>query len=98
MAGRAGLATNSFAVNVHGTSGSPLNGWKLGWTFPGDQKITNLWNGTVRQSGAKVSVTSQSYNGSLAPGRSVTVGFTGRYASSDARPAAFTLDGTACRS
>jgi hypothetical protein len=34
----------------------------------------------------------------LATGRSVTVGFTGRYASSDARPAAFTLNGTACRS
>ena len=51
-----------------------------------------------RQSGAKVSVTSQSYNGSLAPGRSATAGFTGRSASSDARPAAFTLDGTACRS
>ncbi|HEX3752198.1 MAG TPA: cellulose binding domain-containing protein [Streptosporangiaceae bacterium] len=67
------------------------------WAFPGDQKITDLWNGTVSQSGAQVSVTSQSYNGSVAPGGSVTAGFTGTYAGSDASPAAFTLNGTACR-
>jgi cellulose 1,4-beta-cellobiosidase len=85
-------------VTLTNTSGSPLNGWNLGWTFPGDQKITDLWNGTVSQSGAKVSVTSQSYNGSLAPGSSVTVGFTGSYASSDASPTVFTLNGTACTS
>jgi hypothetical protein len=85
-------------VTLKNTSRSPVSGWKLGWASPGDQKITNLWNGTVSQSREQVSVTNAAYNGSLAPGSSVTVGFTGTYGSSDASPAAFTLNGTACTS
>jgi hypothetical protein len=85
-------------VTVKNTSSSAVSGWKLGWSFPGDQKITHLWNGAVTQSGEQVSVTNAGYNGSLAPGASATVGFTGTYASSNASPPAITLNGTACTS
>ncbi len=83
-------------VKLTNTGGTALNGWQLGWTFPGDQKISSLWNGTVSQSGQQVTVSSAAYNAALAPGTSVTVGFTGTYTSSNASPASFTLNGAAC--
>ena len=63
-------------IVVRNTGSSPLNGWSIGWTFPGDQRITSLWNGNDTQSGAAVTVTSASYNGSLAAGATAMVGFT----------------------
>ena len=63
-------------VVVKNTSSGTLNGWKLGWTFPGSQAISNLWNGSYAQSGETVTVTNASYNGSLAAGATSTVGFT----------------------
>jgi len=63
-------------VVVKNTGSGTLNGWRLGWTFPGNQAITSLWNGSYTQSGASVSVTNASYDGTLAPGGTATVGFT----------------------
>ncbi len=63
-------------VTVTNTGPSALDGWNLGWTFPGDQEITSLWNGNDTQSGAAVTVSNASYDGSVAPGAAVTVGFT----------------------
>ena len=61
---------------VKNTGSGTLNGWKLGWTFPGSQAISNLWNGSYTQSGETVTVTNASYNGTLAAGATTTVGFT----------------------
>jgi Cellulose binding domain/Glycosyl hydrolase family 12 len=83
-------------VTVSNTGASPISGWTLRWSFPGDQKLNDLWNGSYTQSGEQVTVTNASYDGTIAPGGSVTVGFTGTYTSSDASPAAFTLNGGAC--
>ena len=41
-------------------------------------------------------MTNEPYNSSIAPGASVTVGFTGSYSSSNAAPAALAVNGTAC--
>ena len=83
-------------VTLTNTGGATISGWKLAWTFPGDQKITNLWNATYTQSGEQVTVTNASYNASLAQAASVTIGFTGSFTSSNAAPTSFTLNGTAC--
>jgi hypothetical protein len=74
-------------VVVKNTGSGTLNGWKLGWTYPGDQKISSLWNGTYTQSGAAVTVSNASYDASIAPGGTVTVGFTGTFTSNDTAPA-----------
>ena len=63
-------------VVVKNTGSGTLNGWSLGWTFPGSQTITNLWNGSYTQSGNAVTVSNASYDGSLASGATATVGFT----------------------
>ncbi|WP_240506267.1 endo-1,4-beta-xylanase [Thermoactinospora rubra] len=52
-----------FQAEVSVTSTRAITGWTVGWTFPGDQKITQLWNGTHTQTGATVSVKNASWNG-----------------------------------
>ncbi len=84
------------SVTIANPGSSAINGWTLGFSFPGDQKITNAWSGSVTQSGANVSITSASYNAAIAAGSSVSLGFQGTWASSDAAPAAFTLNGAPC--
>lgn len=51
---------------------------------------------TVTQSGANMTITNASYNARVAPSGSTSPGFQGTWTSSDAAPAAFTLNGTAC--
>lgn len=94
--------TNTWAGGFQGqivvadTGTGPINGWTLAWTYPGDQKIGNLWNGTYTQSGETVTVSAASFDADITAGSSVTVGFTGTYTSSNATPTAFTLNGSAC--
>jgi O-glycosyl hydrolase len=84
------------AVTIANSGSAAVSGWTLAFTFPGDQKITNAWSGTVTQTGAAVSITSASYNGAIAAGSSVSLGFQGTWTSSDAAPTAFTVNGTPC--
>jgi hypothetical protein len=81
---------------IKNTGSAAVNGWTLAWTFPGDQKITQLWNGSYAQSGEAVRVTNASYNAAIPPGGSVTAGFTGTFTSNDTSPSAFTLNGASC--
>ncbi|MBE1493345.1 endoglucanase [Amycolatopsis lexingtonensis] len=83
-------------VNLTNTGTTAWPSWKLKFSFPGSQKVTQGWSATWAQSGAEVTATSLSWNGSVAPGRSVAIGFNGSYTGSNANPAAFTVNGTAC--
>ncbi len=84
------------SVTISNTGTSAINGWTLGFTFPGDQKITTAWSGVASQSGESVSITNASYNGTIPAAGSTSLGFQGTWASSDAAPASFTLNGAAC--
>jgi hypothetical protein len=81
---------------VKNTGSNAINGWTLAWTFPGDQKITQLWNGTHTQYREAIRVTNASYNAAIPPGGTATVGFTGTFTSNDTSPSAFTLNGKPC--
>jgi hypothetical protein len=83
-------------VVIGNTSTTAVSGWTLKFTFPGDQKITSDFNGTASMSGEAATLTNASYNGSIAPGSSVTVGFQGTWTNSDAVPTSFTLNGATC--
>lgn len=83
-------------LTISNTGTSTINGWTLKFTFPGDQHITSGWNGTFSQSGANVTITNVSYNGTIAPNGSQSLGFQGTWNTSDAVPASFTLNGTTC--
>ncbi len=86
-----------FSVNVTITNtGSAINGWTLGFTFPGDQKITTLWNGVGTQAGEQVTITNASWNGNIAAQGTVSLGFNGSWTSSNASPTVFLLNGHGC--
>ena len=84
------------SVTVTDTGTAAISGWTLKFTFPGDQQITNAWSGTASQSGQNVTIANASYNASIAPGGSTSLGFQGTWNTSDAAPAAFTLNGATC--
>src|SRR5690606_41215009 len=65
-------------VTVQNSGTSTINGWTVQWNFPNGQTISQLWNGTVSSSGAGVTVTNLSYNGTLAPDASTTFGLNGK--------------------
>ncbi|MCL6588842.1 MAG: carbohydrate-binding protein [Firmicutes bacterium] len=84
-------------VTITNNTTTPVNGWTLAFTFPGNQTITNLWNGTYTQSGASVSVKDAGYNATIgANGGSANLGFNINYSGVNAKPTSFTLNGTAC--
>ncbi|MFI6703566.1 cellulase family glycosylhydrolase [Streptomyces sp. NPDC050509] len=83
-------------IVIRNTGGSTVNGWTLGWTFPNGQRITNVWGGTASQSGAAVSVAAASYTAVITPNATVAVGFTASWTGTNGKPAAFTLNGSAC--
>ena len=85
-------------VVIGNTGTAAINGWSLTFTFPGDQKITSNFNGGFSQTGENVTLTNASYNGAIAAGSSITDGFQGSWAASDAAPASFTLNGVTCTS
>jgi O-glycosyl hydrolase len=83
-------------VVIGNTGSAAITSWTLSFTFPGDQKITSTFNGGFTQTGENATLTNASYNGSIAPGGSVTAGFQGSWSTSDAAPASFTLNGATC--
>ncbi len=85
------------ALSIQNTSATAWTSWTVKWTFPGDQKINQLWNGSFTQTGSAVTVTSLGYNGSVPAGGSYTgVGFTGTFGSNNTAPASFTVNGVTC--
>ena len=76
--------------------GDPVSSWTLVFPFTAGQTITQLWNGSVTQSGSTVTVKNAGYNGSIATGGKASFGFNGSWTGSNPAPTAFTLNGTAC--
>jgi hypothetical protein len=88
---------SGFQGNVVITNNSAATtSWKLSYAFPGTQKVTQGWNGTWTQSGANVTVASESYNGVIATGGTISAGFLGSWSGSNPNPPVFVLNGTTC--
>jgi O-glycosyl hydrolase len=83
-------------ITLANSGTTAINGWTLAFTFPGDQKITDTWNGVSTQSGENVSIVNESYNATIAPGSNTSLGFQGTWTNSDATPTAFTVNGATC--
>jgi cellulose 1,4-beta-cellobiosidase len=77
-------------------NGAPVTSWTLEFTFAGNQRITQLWNGVVTQTGANVTVRNAPYNGSLGTGATVNPGFLATVTGANAAPTAFRLNGALC--
>jgi cellulose 1,4-beta-cellobiosidase len=86
-------------LNIENTGSTAISNWTLTWTYTNGQTITQLWNGNVIQSGANVTVTNLSYNGSIPAGGSYSAaGFNGTWNSvTNAVPTNFAVNGTTCQ-
>ncbi|MGW4945650.1 cellulose binding domain-containing protein [Actinoplanes sp. NPDC004185] len=88
-----GLTTS---ITVTNTGSAAINGWALAFGLPAGQTITGGWNATYAPASGSVTATNVSYNASLAPGASVSLGFQATHTGNSGAPSAFTLNGSAC--
>lgn len=76
---------------------TPINGWRVAWTFAGKQVITNLWNGAKTQNGQSVQVANLGYNNLIGTnGGTQGFGFQGTFGGTNAVPTSFTVNGSSC--
>jgi endo-1,4-beta-xylanase len=87
------------AVTINNTGTTAISNWTLTWSFGNGQTISQVWNGNVVQSGANVTVTNMSYNGSIPAGGSYSgMGFNGTWNNAtNAVPTSFAVNGTVCK-
>jgi endoglucanase len=86
--------TGGFTANVTlaNTGTQPFGGWTVTWTFPGDQKVTNLWSAFFTQTGETIAAHDPfDTNATVAAGSSASFGMQGTWSSSNAVPTSFTL-------
>ncbi|MEH0581239.1 MULTISPECIES: PHB depolymerase family esterase [Streptomyces] len=84
------------SVTLTNTGAATVNGWQLGFTLPSGQTITNGWGATYAPASGAVTATNATYNATLAPGASVTIGYQANHTGNSAAPGSFTLNGAAC--
>ncbi|MGO9062767.1 MAG: cellulase family glycosylhydrolase [Candidatus Binataceae bacterium] len=85
-------------VAVTNTGAAPINGWKISWTWPGNQQMTQSWNATYVQSGNSVILTNMSYNPTIAAGATQSgAGFLGTYTGGNPAPTVFYVNATRCQ-
>ena len=85
-------------VTVTNTGTTAINNWTLVWAYSGNQQLNQSWNATYAQNGKVVTLSSASYNGSIAPGANQSgIGFNAAYSGPNPAPATFYLNGTLCQ-
>ncbi|MEV8067322.1 glycoside hydrolase family 18 chitinase [Streptomyces sp. NPDC085995] len=78
---------------VKNTGSSAISSWTVEWDFPSDTKVTSAWDATVTNSGNHWTAKNVGWNGSIAPGASVSFGFNG---SGPGSPSGCKLNGGSC--
>jgi chitinase len=78
---------------IKNTGTTAISSWTVEWDFPSGTSVTSAWDADVTSSGTHWTAKNKSYNGSLAPGASVSFGFNG---SGSGSPAHCTLNGGSC--
>ncbi|WP_406489173.1 PHB depolymerase family esterase [Streptomyces phaeochromogenes] len=84
------------SVTITNTGTARIEGWKLAFTLPSGQTITNGWGATYAPASGAVTATNATYNGTIAPNASVGIGYQANHGGNSGPPTAFTLNGTAC--
>ncbi|MDQ0375549.1 glycoside hydrolase family 9 protein [Cellulomonas humilata] len=83
-------------VTLTNTGSSAWTSWKLAFTFPGNQVVTQGWSATYSQTGSAVTVTNAAWNGNVPAGGSTSIGFNGSYSGTNSAPTGFTVNGAPC--
>src|SRR5690349_4209279 len=78
---------------VKNTGTTSLSSWTVEWDFPSGTKVTSAWDATVTNSADHWTAKNLGWNGTLAPGASVSFGFNG---SGSGAPSGCKLNGGSC--
>ncbi|MFB7497110.1 glycosyl hydrolase family 18 protein [Streptomyces sp. NPDC056161] len=78
---------------VKNTGTTSISSWTIEWDFPSGTSVTSAWDADVTSSGTHWTAKNKSYNGTLAPGASVSFGFNGAGTGS---PSNCKLNGGSC--
>ncbi|WP_405773047.1 glycosyl hydrolase family 18 protein [Streptomyces sp. NBC_01538] len=78
---------------VTNTGTTSIGSWTVEWDFPSGTSVTSAWDADVTSSGAHWTARNKSWNGTLAPGATVSFGFNGAGTGS---PANCSLNGGSC--
>ncbi|MFF4029821.1 PHB depolymerase family esterase [Streptomyces sviceus] len=84
------------SLTITNTGTTSINGWQLAFTLPTGQTITNGWGATYSPSSGAVTGTNATYNGTIAPNASVSIGYQANHGGNSAAPGAFALNGKSC--
>ncbi|MBE6050330.1 MAG: hypothetical protein E7214_06630 [Clostridium sp.] len=79
-------------ITIKNKGKETVNGWELGFTFPGNQKISNAWNAKYTQKGQTVKLENEGFNGVITPGSSVEVGINISFNGENKVPTDFTVN------
>jgi cellulose 1,4-beta-cellobiosidase len=92
--GQGGFTANITLKNT----GDPLTSWTLAFDYPttGQKYTPTGWSANWSQTGTTVTATNMSYNGNIATGGSVSIGFNGTWTGSNPNPTSFKVNGTTC--
>ena len=80
-------------MRVTNTGTSALSAWSLGFSFANGQKVTQGWSADWSQLGTTVTAKNAAWNGTLAVGQTVDIGFNGSHTGTNNAPTAFTVNG-----
>ncbi|GAA2448055.1 glycoside hydrolase family 18 chitinase [Streptomyces mauvecolor] len=78
---------------IKNTGTTTLSSWTVEWDYPSGTSVTSAWDADVTSSGTHWTAKNKSYNGTLAPGASVSFGFNGAGPGS---PSGCKLNGGSC--
>ncbi|MEU3374740.1 glycoside hydrolase family 18 chitinase [Streptomyces sp. NPDC006711] len=78
---------------IKNTGSTALSSWTVEWDYPSGTSVTSAWDADVTSSGTHWTAKNKSYNGTLAPGASLSFGFNGAGSGS---PSGCKLNGGSC--
>ncbi|MET9254473.1 glycoside hydrolase family 18 chitinase [Streptomyces sp. NPDC003717] len=78
---------------VKNTGTTSLSSWTVEWDYPSGTKVTSAWDATVTNSGNHWIAKNLGWNGTLAPGASISFGFNG---SGTGSPSGCSVNGGSC--
>ncbi|MCK9795744.1 endo-1,4-beta-xylanase [Isoptericola sp. 4D.3] len=84
------------SVTVTNTSGVAWPSWTLEAELPAGQRLDQGWSAAWSQSGPTLSAVNAAWNGSVAAGASVSVGYNASHTGDTSAPDAVTVNGAAC--
>ncbi|MFD9032783.1 glycosyl hydrolase family 18 protein [Streptomyces sp. NPDC059567] len=78
---------------VKNTGTTTLSSWTVEWDYPAGTAVTSAWDATVTSSGTHWTAKNVGWNGTLAPGATVSFGFNG---SGSGAPSGCKINGGSC--